>query len=575
MMLPETTQNACGTGPVRRRGASGRLARLLLVAVLLGACGAPSAGSRATLPSPGTTAPSGGTAAGATETVIVSGTSGTAAVQGAASDLIAQSATDLLAAVSPPFGDGSLVGGSLYDEGVGGVARSTDGGGAGTWAWSGPGAAMQWVGNAGPDLVAFGETYPVAPSVSTSSGGELTLVTSADGGVTWSPAPVQAPPEAEAPWDELQFGFLTSQVGFGVQDPDVTWDDQAGFAGVLRTGDGGRDWGLIPLPGGAEATGGLAFSGSRVLLTVSTAKGDGIVASPDGGLSWSLVPGSVHSFELWSLSIADGEHGFAAGGGYEKYSPEPDRAVLATDDGGLSWQVRYESNDPANASTNGFARVDFQSPLVGAAAIGGCTGGENGPCDGDVYTTDDGGQTWKDSGQRALSLAAFGPTDLWAAAGMFGALERSSGGGRSWTASPGVPAESAGAALSLTGGAGALLLQSGSAFFLSTSDGQHWVPFNPPILSGTAGSGALPAVEPPDVVAFNFTPPGVTRVSQDNGTTWDSVPDGSLRLPSQLVLGEGRLGVLHRQKVVYAAPCVTAAMPRSAKSVSMPARRVS
>jgi photosystem II stability/assembly factor-like uncharacterized protein len=527
-------------GPLRWLGPSGWLARLVLIALLLGACGGPSPGSTGSTPRASAAAPGKGTAAGATETVIVTGPQGTAAVRGAVSDLIAQSATELLAAVRPPLVGGSDLDGSLASEGIGGVARSSDGGTTWSWAWDSPGAAMQWVGKAGPDLVALGQTYPVVPSVSTTSGGELTLVTSADGGASWSAAPVQAPPAVAGLWGELQFGFLTSQVGFGVQDPDVTWDDQAGFSGVLRTSDGGRAWSLIPLPGGAQATGGVAFSGSRAFLTVSTGTGDGIMVSSDGGLSWSLVPGSVHSFGLWSLSFADGQHGFAAGGGYEKYSLEPDRVVLATADGGLSWQARYEANDPPSASTNGFARVDFLSPLVGAAAVGGCTSGQNAPCDGEVYVTGDGGRSWKGTGPRALSLAAFGPTDLWAQAGMTGTLERSSDAGASWTAAPGVPAASGGPALSLTGGPGALLLQAGGGFSLSTDAGQSWAPFNPPIVSGTAGSGIPPAVEPPDVVVFSFGRPPVTRVSQDNGSTWESVPDGSLLVPSELVLGEGR-----------------------------------
>ena len=467
---------------------------------------------------------------------------------------------------------GDLLGGCCRATATGGIARTTDGGVHWSEVWSVAGASIGWVGPAGNLLKGIGSVFPVGPSITSTANGQPVVVTSADGGATWWAAPAQTPADLPA-WQNVTFAFGSAGLGFGVADPNVGSAESSLLSGVLRTVDGGLTWRLVTLPGGAQPSGGIAVLGStRVLVTATGGPGSEIYASDDDGLTWSAVPGTEEPFRLWSLSFVDASHGFAGGGGLAKYSLKPDRALLATSDGGHTWKVRYEST---TQSTNGFTRVLFRTPLEGAAETGGCTNGANGPCGGDIYVSRDGGATWHDTGQPSYVMTTVGPSTIWAVEPYSSILRRSMDRGTSWTSvpfplpeSPPVPA--AGPqyfALALTGGPRALLLSTGTGRILSTDGGRTWSPFAPPIVSGTVGFDAAPAVDPP-LVFEGSSLPNQLRVSRDDGNTW-AVTTLPAPAPLTQLLADGGMGYA---VAGLALPTLSSPMEGSVMSVTVDAR---
>lgn len=416
----------------RLRRTSG-LHLVLMSLIVVPAC------ARTTIPRTAAPAPSavpapssapGATAAGSSETAQVEAVTPGAATPTATGPIEALTFSSKnvgLAALGVQlFGDGN---GGILAEGQGGVARTVDGGVHWSTIWSQPGAAINWVGTAGPLLRALGSVYPVAPGAGTSVSGSPVAVSSADGGTTWSASSVHLPANASDGWPNLRFAFASAAVGFGVPNPDLQEDEQPSFPGVLRTTDGGSDWSVVTLPDGALPSGGVAVvSATRVIVSGAKGNDDELFASDDAGATWSLIPGTTQPFHLWTLDFVDANHGFAGGGGLAKYSFDPDRALLVTSDGGRTWRVRYEANDTPPTDTNGFTELAFSSQLVGVAAVGACVNGQNSPCVGDLYTTKDGGVSWHDTGQRSLAVAQSGPEDLWVDGGPGSNIESSTDG---------------------------------------------------------------------------------------------------------------------------------------------------
>lgn len=318
-----------------------------------------------------------------------------------------------------------------------GIFRSTDGGA--TWrpvltgveAWSLTAAASG-------GYAAIGN-LPGKPNF-----GPAVLVTSADG-VHWRVRKVTAPRSV------IPFGggyrLAMSGIGphaTGIAVADTTWAFYSSPA--LRSTDGGLRWTRIgrTLPRGGFN--GATFTDHGRVAFV-TAPGPGkpvpsqhcagaVYRSANAGATWSQMPTSCERYPLTALQFINARQGLAAGGlGYKEGGA---LVVESTSDGGRTWRTieRTKAGNPAGSPQHiGIVRLDMVSAQDGWAIAGGCEGGQNGPCDGTVLVTTDGGHQWRATSQPAVSLAGLGAAGQVAVAGddRSATTATTIDGGRTWT----------------------------------------------------------------------------------------------------------------------------------------------
>ena len=159
---------------------------------------------------------------------------------------------------------------------------------------------------------------------------------------------------------------------------------------ILTTADGGNTWTRVPtenLPPAQENEGAFAASGTNIALfgkshawigTGAAAKSR-VLHTSDGGHTWQVADtplASGPSAGIFSVAFRDAKHGVIAGGDYRKESEAIDNMAI-TNDGGVTWTLVK--------GLSGFrsvvAYVPGQNTLI---AIG--------PSGGD-YSLDD-GRTW-------------------------------------------------------------------------------------------------------------------------------------------------------------------------------------
>ena len=159
---------------------------------------------------------------------------------------------------------------------------------------------------------------------------------------------------------------------------------------ILTTADGGNTWTRVPtenLPPAQENEGAFAASGTNIALfgkshawigTGAAAKSR-VLHTSDGGHTWQVADtpiASGPSSGIFSVAFRDAKHGVIAGGDYRKESEAIDNMAI-TNDGGVTWTLVK--------GLSGFrsvvAYVPGQNTLI---AIG--------PSGGD-YSRDD-GRTW-------------------------------------------------------------------------------------------------------------------------------------------------------------------------------------
>ncbi|MBZ0090210.1 MAG: hypothetical protein K8H90_07515, partial [Thermoanaerobaculia bacterium] len=119
--------------------------------------------------------------------------------------------------------------------------------------------------------------------------------------------------------------------------------------------DGGVTWTFVALGTPADATGVTWQDEDRVWVSGTLPAGWSaagvLLGSDNGGLTWAAVV-SDHPVPLTSVAFADPTHGFAG---------QPGDGLLATTNGGLSWSS-------VGHPGLGLADVEFVDPLVGHAA---------------------------------------------------------------------------------------------------------------------------------------------------------------------------------------------------------------
>ncbi|MDQ6713794.1 MAG: hypothetical protein M3Z28_11495 [Candidatus Dormibacteraeota bacterium] len=453
--------------------------------------------------------------------------------------------TGFVARGGQPFGSNS---GGIYLPEPGGIERTTDGGKTWTTAWALPGAFVSWVGfQSHPVGFAAGRQFDTS-STTTSTGQPLWLRTT-DAGATWSAITPRVPASIASSWGSLQFVFATATIGIGVPDPDA---QSAGAPAVMiRTTDGGQSWSQVALQNWIP-TGGLTFpSSTHAFATgfssapVGQSSGGQLWTSTDAGQSWIAVAGSQVPFFLYAVDFSDRLHGFAAGGHLAKYEERPWRGLLATNDGGHTWSIRYQSPDADRS--NPIVRLHFVDATHGWAANGGCSEGQNGPCGGAVMLTGDGGLSWQMTGQAAVQLSPTSPTEAWTIDGQSltaGILWHSTDGGANWQ---GMVRPGALAIDSLVGSQEWMVAHTATGAWTSRDGGQTWLPFNPPILgSGPPVSGGPPTIlveSPSLVVVVEGT---ALRVSQSGGRDWAPVTlptDDPTNTATAVAFSDNRNGV--------------------------------
>gem|GEM_PF-1849194 len=420
------------------------------------------------------------------------------------------------------------------------VIEGTDNGGT-TWTpvWTSttPGLVFTFLGRSPGSTGVLYTAGTIGPGP---AGGPPVFVVSTDGGQTWRvfrPALPQTPPAqvpygvpgekeplAQALWPDLQFQFVSPTVGFAGLNPmynDGSSDDRAPL--VLVTRDGGQTWSPLPLP-----TGLAGFSGGLDFTTPTDGWITGFTGSAqplcyrlwhtsDGGATWSTASGCL-SFPLRAVDFVDATHGFA-GGGNRFHGNPPFQAVLATDDGGRQWSTVYTEKRVVGRP---IAQLLFTSPSSGLAVTGTVSIGGNGPVQGTVLRTTDGGRTWAQVGAGAR-VVAVGPYTAWSSVPWDDALMATADGGATWDVVSRVGTLSIPRVYFLHGNAQVGWLAAGPALLTTTDGGRTWTPYPPAPSLYPLG---FPWFASPLVAFAEGTGDALLRTG-DGGRTWSALPVAS------------------------------------------------
>jgi photosystem II stability/assembly factor-like uncharacterized protein len=251
------------------------------------------------------------------------------------------------------------------------------------------------------------------------------LVTSADGGATWTRNVLGASGGLLMPWSVL------------FSDPQRGWVAGRAPSAVLTTTDGGVSWASARVRGMAFVNALASSDAQHVWIAGRRAKDlPGVAASDDGGASWTAhaVPGRG---ALNSISFPDSRHGWAVGldtgATWQGY-------IVATTDGGRHWRTQFRTD----FSEMRLGRVAFADArhgwVAGTLPRPSGSGGDAGV----ILATDDGGATWEVQYEARLPLYPVACTDAmhaWAA-GHDGLVIATSDGGKSWREQPSGTSES-------------------------------------------------------------------------------------------------------------------------------------
>jgi photosystem II stability/assembly factor-like uncharacterized protein len=121
---------------------------------------------------------------------------------------------------------------------------------------------------------------------------------------------------------------------------------------ILTTADGGNTWTRVPpekLPPAQENEGAFAASGTNIALFgkshawigTGAATKSRVLHTSDGGHTWQVADtplASGQSSGIFSIAFRDAKHGIVAGGDYRKESDAVDNLAV-TNDGGVTWTL--------------------------------------------------------------------------------------------------------------------------------------------------------------------------------------------------------------------------------------------
>ena len=176
---------------------------------------------------------------------------------------------------------------------------------------------------------------------------------------------------------------------------------------ILTTADGGRTWSRVPattLPPAQENEGAFAASGTNIAVfgkshawigTGAAAKSR-VLRTSDGGRTWQVADTPLASGSttgIFSIAFRDAKHGVIAGGDYGKEQEAVDNLAV-TSDGGVTWTLVK--------GLSGYRSVVAYVPGVKTPALVAL-----GPSGGD-YSLDD-GRTWRPIDGPGFDTFSFAP----------------------------------------------------------------------------------------------------------------------------------------------------------------------
>lgn len=206
-------------------------------------------------------------------------------------------------------------------------------------------------------------------------------------------------------------------------DAMTFWNDMEGVAigdsmngclSMIITRDGGLTWNkqeCSSLPNGVAGEGAFAASNTNIKTMgyktwVATTNGR-VYFSPDKGKSWEAIQTPIINKEptqgIYTLDFYDDKIGFAMGGDYTKAEiNEANKAV--TQDGGKSWQLVADGNDPGYVSCVQFVPNSDGKGIVATSFNG-------------IYYSSDMGVKWKKMSDEGYYTIRFKNDSIAYAAG--------------------------------------------------------------------------------------------------------------------------------------------------------------
>jgi photosystem II stability/assembly factor-like uncharacterized protein len=190
------------------------------------------------------------------------------------------------------------------------------------------------------DIDAVGER--VAYVLSIGAGSQSRIYKTTDAGVTWTLQFANADPDAF--FDAM--AFWDADHGIAVSDT------VKGAFVIITTEDGGKTWTRVPgqsLPPALPNEGAFAASGtnvttfgtSHVWFGTGAAARARVLRSTDRGRTWQIADTplpAAQSSGIYSVAFRDALHGIAVGGDYAKEQEAVDNAAV-TSDGGKTWSL--------------------------------------------------------------------------------------------------------------------------------------------------------------------------------------------------------------------------------------------
>jgi photosystem II stability/assembly factor-like uncharacterized protein len=231
-------------------------------------------------------------------------------------------------------------------------------------------------------LAVGGRTGGGGPPTNPNREGEV--VASTDGGRSWTNP---ALPAGVGYLNDLSCASSSFCMAVG-----ETLDGTGGTA--VSTSDGGASWTRSTLPSSQTPLSLIACDAPGDCLAVSE---DGVLRTVDGGGSWSSTSGAGTAFPASGMACPTPTSCVAVGG-MAPGDGNPTATITVTADGGATWAEVPLPTYPQDASSSGALQAISCGSTTTCTAVGGGIGPRGGPGVGVIFTTTNGGSTWRAHG---------------------------------------------------------------------------------------------------------------------------------------------------------------------------------